>query len=175
MSISIARSGRSGAEAGCCSTLLAPAADMSQARPRPNTVAAAPLAVAVVGAGPSGLILAAALRRRGMLATVFEKAPGPSDLICGAGVNLMQPAASVLQAEGMWEAVTACNAPSSLFTFRDAARHAFPAQAPPNLVDPSCPPAPRTHCPPGCLPTSIDAGRTPTRLSPPLPFRPPPR
>ena len=55
--------------------------------PRPQQ-----LAVAVVGAGPSGLILAAALRRRGVRASVYERAADPQALLTGAGINLMQPA-----------------------------------------------------------------------------------
>jgi NADPH-dependent glutamate synthase beta subunit-like oxidoreductase len=58
------------------------------------------LSVAVVGAGPGGLILTAALRRRGINATVFEKAASSEALIHGAGINLMQPACAVLKAEG---------------------------------------------------------------------------
>jgi len=51
-----------------------------------------PLLAAVVGAGPGGLIAAAALRNRGIAATIFERASGADKLTVGAGVNLMQPA-----------------------------------------------------------------------------------
>jgi FAD-dependent urate hydroxylase len=67
--------------------------------------------------------MAAALRRRGLTATLFEKAPGPEQLTVGAGVNLMQPAVTVMKAEGMWEGengVGTCNLPSSTFFFHDA-------------------------------------------------------
>ena len=81
----------------------------------------APLKVAVVGAGPSGLIMATALRRRNIRADIFERAESPKQLAVGAGVNLMQPCISVLEQEGMLEAVHACNEPTSHFHFYDAA------------------------------------------------------
>jgi 2-polyprenyl-6-methoxyphenol hydroxylase-like FAD-dependent oxidoreductase len=76
--------------------------------------------VAIVGAGPSGLILAAALCRRGMKATIFEREVDPARLVVGAGVNLMQPVISVLEQEGLMEEVAKCNKPASHFSFHDA-------------------------------------------------------
>jgi salicylate hydroxylase len=76
--------------------------------------------VAIVGAGPSGLILATALRRRGIKATLFEREADPAKLFVGAGVNLMQPVISVLQQEGLMEGVAKCNNPASYFSFHDA-------------------------------------------------------
>ena len=76
--------------------------------------------VAIIGSGPSGLVLAAALRRRGVAATIYERVTGPEQLHAGAAVNLMQPALRVLRDEGLLAAVARCNAPSTHFYFHDA-------------------------------------------------------
>ena len=87
-----------------------------------ETNPAKPLLAAVVGAGPGGLIAAAALRNRGIAATIFERASGADKLTVGAGVNLMQPAVMVMKAEGLWDGqgVGTCNEPSDIFYFHDA-------------------------------------------------------
>ena len=83
------------------------------------------LSVAIVGGGPSGLILCTALRLRGVRATVFERQSGPAQ--GGGGVNLMQPAITVLKQEGLWDGpdgVGGCNEPSTHFYFHDAKANA---------------------------------------------------
>jgi FAD-dependent urate hydroxylase len=57
----------------------------------------------VVGGGIGGLSAAIALRRVGLEAAVFERAPGPREV--GAGVGLWSNAVAVLRGLGLYEAV----------------------------------------------------------------------
>ena len=78
---------------------------MSPNAPPGGGSAAAPLRIVIVGAGIGGLALALALRRRGLTAAVFERAPTLRP--AGAGIALGPNAMVLLDGLGVGARVAA--------------------------------------------------------------------
>jgi 2-polyprenyl-6-methoxyphenol hydroxylase-like FAD-dependent oxidoreductase len=75
--------------------------------------------VAIVGAGPVGLVLAILLGQRGHAVRVFERRPEPYPL--PRAVHFDHEIGRVLQAAGVAGALEGCTEPASVYEWRNAA------------------------------------------------------